>query len=1226
MKSRTKFLRIMLFPVMGFFMLLSGKQIEAQSDGEVVNLGLYGGMAIDLTYCNTNQRLFAGVNTPASIFFTDDDGSTWTQPFQIDSLEYEDAQRGWGGGARKIITNSKGWVAVQTAQQGGTLTSAVVSYSEGDSGSFHTAMDKYLLHQIQPAFSPQSVTGMGLSDHYQYIGLEQYLVRINDTSTYGIHNVISRTDTITGIGANYRILDIAVANDETGYPVFLITGTSGNEGGTIYRFDGTNFTQLTVTGLPHRVEKIFTHPHQTAGDTIIASIRNTTTNIRSIYISKNGGSSWTDITPSYGTNWPLHSVDYSASWVSSMPLSNGLQLSFPGGGVSNDLGSSWTTHVLPDNSMATHPTSTMQVAGSYGRGVAFSMSGPEGAFIIQDNEGLAAVGITKIARSKGIYYVSTNAGLGYTNAYFDETITGIIRWQPPYGEFPIAGVGDDSGVSAVAVSPTDSLHVVAGHSNGFSVSYNGPIGFSNVTPAGWNTSGNIDARVTDLTFINDNVVVAVTGSGSNELQFPSSPYGNIWRSEDGGNSWTMVTPPGFLQGNTIEAGTANGDTVLFAGTGYFDMNYPKVDGAVWRSDDLGISWSYVNNGPTGLMSGTLYMPVYDIDVDPRGNDTLYIASGQNLDYALVQSFDGGNTYHYTTVVPHGAFSSVLVDQRNPDVISCGARRNVFRLNTITNVIDTTFFGLPGEFVPDLENGSTLLGTNTGFYKIVEDFGIDTTFWNGNGNWSEAQYWSNGLPQYWNNAVIESGHITIDEAFEVNDLIVNPLADMTVSEQGALSINGNLILYSDETGSASFIDQRTGATNINARIERYFSSSQWHQFSSSTNDATASSFNFGNSSETQIVAYDENTNSWNTIDSETYPLEPGQGFAMYIESANSSETATYSGRLNKGNQTVGLDYSGADHGWNLIGNPFPSAIDWNQGDWNCSLTTFVVYVYDHGNYLARNVFGHGTLESGIIPAGQGFFMQASAAGASVVIPENARVHNNQTLYKETGSFNDAMMISVEINGKKDKTWLGFDANASDYYDNSWDAERFDGEADMPKLYTTLGESKMSINMMDELTGSRSVPLYFEAAENGTYQLNFSLIESFVNDTIFLVDLLTNTEQDIRLNPVYSFNAVSGDDPMRFKLEFNSDLVGLSEATQQNQPVISVNTSGLRINWPNKTEAFSSIRITDLSGRILGQYQSNHSSTLEIETSDWAQQFILLQIIDHTAITTRKIYLP
>ena len=148
---------IILGLAISFLVLFSGKYVAAQSDGEVVNLGLYGGMAIDLTYCNINQRLFAGVNTPGSIFYTDDNGSNWTQPFQIDSLEYEDAQRGWGGGARKILTNSKGWVAVQTAQQGGTLTSAVVSYTEGDSGSFHTVMDKYLLHQIHPDLDAQSV-------------------------------------------------------------------------------------------------------------------------------------------------------------------------------------------------------------------------------------------------------------------------------------------------------------------------------------------------------------------------------------------------------------------------------------------------------------------------------------------------------------------------------------------------------------------------------------------------------------------------------------------------------------------------------------------------------------------------------------------------------------------------------------------------------------------------------------------------------------------------------------------------------------------------------------------------------------------------------------------------------------------------------------------------------------------------------------------------------------
>lgn len=754
----------------------------SQSTGETINLGLYGGKSVDLTYCVTNNRLFAAVETPASLFYSDDSCKSWTQPFPVDSLEYNSEQQGWGGGANKVLSNQNGWVAVKTSQQGGTLTAAVISYSEGDSGTFKTAIDGYILNQITTVAGNGSVNAIGLSDHYLYVGMGKYLIRLNDTSTYGPHNIVAETDTIPGIGSAYNICDIAVTNNSTGYPVYLVLNLA--EYGSVYKFDGNSFTLISNTPAGKGVEYIFTHPAQNTGDTLFISVKDSTSGTRSVYRSLNGGaSSFTDITPSSGTNWPLQNADYSSDWVTSMPSSNGLRLSFPGGGTSDDMGNTWTAHVLPDNAMASHPEGPDFVTGSYGIGVATSSSGPEGTFTVADNEGLAAVKISKIAQSMEVYYVSTNAGLGYTTAYFDSTVSGINQWQTPHGDFPIDNVGDDGGVSSVAIDPTDSLHVIAGYGNGFEVSFTGPAGFSNVTPAGWNSGTRYDALVTDIKFVNSDTVIAVTGSGSNALQFPALIYGNIWRSTNGGNSWTAVTPSGFEQGTCLVVGTANNDTVIYAGSGYYDANYSKVDGELWKSTDYGTTWSLINTGPTGLGSATTNMPIYDIDIDPRSNDTIYLASGENLDYALVQSTDGGVTYNYfSSLSPHGSFSSVLVNDTLPEIVSTGARRDLFRVNTITGNSMITFTGLPGEFIPDLENGSTLLGTTTGLYKLVENAGSVTSTWNGTGYWDESANWSDGVPNYLDNAVVSSGTLYIDEDVEVNKLTIGSDANVNISNE------------------------------------------------------------------------------------------------------------------------------------------------------------------------------------------------------------------------------------------------------------------------------------------------------------------------------------------------------------------------------------------------------------------------------------------------------------
>ncbi len=1182
-----------VFGMLAFMLVLfvsSQQELSAQPTGEVVNLGLYGGASIDLTYCNTNNRLFGAVRTPGSVFYTDDDGATWTQPFPVDSLEFDNAQRGWGGGGVRVLANQSGWVAVRTAQSGGTLTSAVISFSEGDSGTFKTAMDHVMLQQIDPAFNAMSVSGIGLSDHYLFVGLRQYLVRLNDTSTYGLHNVVGRTDTISGIGTDYIIQDMAVANSVSGYPVYFVASASTLDGGNLFKFDGVGFTQIATYPFypfPHTVERIFTHPAQITGDTLVASIRDTFSGTKKILLSLDAGLTWTDITPVSGSNWPLHSADYSASWVASMPLSNGLRLSFPGGGVSDDLGANWTSHVLPDNAMATHPTIVTKVAGSYGRGVAFSTSGAEGPFALAVNEGLAAVSISKIAQSKGVFYVSTNAGLGYTKEYFSSTIVGVDKWIAPHGEFPVAGVGDDNGVSAVAINPNDSLHVIAGHANGFSVSFSGIGGFSTVTPAGWNTSTNHDIRVTDLKFVSEEVVLAVTGTGSNVLPFPLSTYGNIWRSADGGLNWTLVTPSGFEQGNVVEVGVANGDTVVYAGAGYFDLNYPKVDGQLWRSDDKGVSWTFVNDGPTGVAAASPKMTIYDIDLDPRSNDTLYIASGENLDFALVRSTDGGLTYLNTPVVPHGAFSSVLVNRTNPDVVSAGARRNVFRYNTLTGRVDTTFFGLPGEFVPDLENGSTLLGTTTGFYKLVEDFGADTTVWNGSGNWSEFANWSNGEPRYLMNAVIQSGLAVVDDGFEVNETIVDPGASMTLANDGQLSLNNRLYLKSDETGSASFINVHNHG-QLNAHAESYLSSGQWHYVSPLVQNATAAVF-FFEETNTWIKYYDEGANDWVYINDTATLLQVGKGYAVWLNSSKSAEKAAYDGILNNQNFVYPLSFSGSSNGWNLIGNPFPSAIDWDEGDFNLQNNAGIAYVYDHGSYLSRNTIGMGTLTDGVIPAGQGFFIQALDAGASITLNKEAQVHNHQDFYKETDSYFNALDITLTGNGYKDKTWLGFDQGATAEFDLGMDALRLNGIDEAPKIFSTVGETPLSINLLPIFEQADTVFLSVEVPVEGAYTLSFDLTESFDNTQIVLTDMETSTVTDLNQTQQYFFDGVPGPAQERFQLVFNRTATQLPEGNaRENLPRIYMTKDQICIEWTHEqVGTFFTMDIYGSDGRLLQQ---------------------------------------
>ena len=686
--------------------------------GARTNMGLYGGSSLDLTFNYSNRRLFAAISSPASLFYTDDTCKTWSRAFPDDSLEYG-CGRGWGGRAVRVLSNQNNWVAVQTSQEAGTLNALVISYDGGT--TWTTAMDGWMMNQL--GFQGMgNVTGMTLTDYYMFCLMGKRIVRVSNAGPVNPGtDVTDITTAIAGMNPNATVKGIAAGNNGNGYPYYILvdsTGQFGNSPCDIYRYDGTSFTRISPPIGVAGASAIFTHPNQSNADTLF--IVTNGMGGAQLYRSLNGGASWTMIS-SPGSNFSLSDVDYSPDWVASMPQSNGMVLIIPGVAMSDDMGTNWTSINLQNNGGAVHPNSPNVVVGTMGRGVVVSTTGPAGPYTIAPNYGLEAVTIKKISRttSKGVFYLATRAGLAYTTAYTNTAVSGFDKWNAPYGQFPVPNVGDDAGISAVAIDPEDSLHVIAGYSNGFALTTTGVSGFANVQPSGWNTAGT-DPAVNDILFVNTNTVLAVTG-GDNQN---ASGKGHIWRTTDGGTTWTNVSPVGFSCGNTLAKGTVNGNHVIYCGTG---LSGSMADpGTLWKSTDDGATWTMVTYGPTASNNPSVsQLPIYDLAVDPRGTDTLYMACGSNLDYAFVKSTNGGSTFTAINAQGEGAFTSVCINQTYPDSVYTAIRRDILVYDAATDSVMYIYRGLPGELVPDLAFGSVLAGTSMGFFK-VEATPLNTT--------------------------------------------------------------------------------------------------------------------------------------------------------------------------------------------------------------------------------------------------------------------------------------------------------------------------------------------------------------------------------------------------------------------------------------------------------------------------------------------------------------------
>jgi surface protein len=491
---------------------------------------------------------------------------------------------------------------------------------------------------------------------------------------------------------------------------------------------------------------------------------------------------------------------------------------------------------------------------------------------------------------------------------------------------------------------------------------------------------------------------------------------------------------------------------------------------------------------------------------------------------------------------------------------------------------------------------------------IDDGGMVTTYtWNGSESsaWNTAANWDlNAVPTADADVVIANAGtapvITSSNQITCAALTVNPGASLTINDRGSLITNS-------ATGTVTVKRMLTG-------------SPQYHLLSSPVNNADlATIFDEGYQMEIYLRRFDEPSGNWVNLEIPAN-LSNGTGYSYVRQSKAIGTTATFTGSLITSdltpsltnNGTGGIDYAG----WNLLGNPYTSAVQWGTGTWNLNNVDGAVYVYSNGVYKSY-AGGAGTLTNGIIPAQQGFFVKANGASPSITIPTDARVHNSQSFYKNSVPNVLRLDVAGNVNEYVDGTFIRFTPEATPLFDSRFDAYKLNNDPAAPMIYTHAGDATLSINSLPAIEDCNEVAVSFTAGVDGRYTITASGMETFANGNITLTDLATNATQNLSQNPVYSFDATTTDQPDRFKVSFAT--VGVDENPLQNIGVYATNGQ-IVLQLPQVTKA--TVTITNLAGQLVARHNINASGVATLDAPVTTGVY-MVTITTGAATITRKV---
>ncbi len=512
-----------------------------------------------------------------------------------------------------------------------------------------------------------------------------------------------------------------------------------------------------------------------------------------------------------------------------------------------------------------------------------------------------------------------------------------------------------------------------------------------------------------------------------------------------------------------------------------------------------------------------------------------------------------------------------------------------------------------------------------------------------------------------------------------NMSVNKVVEMEGTAQMSVVGGRDFALRSTITETALLINGSTTNTIVgNVIMERYmptvsdlsggYDAQAYHLFSSPFSNSTISQFGddmslvlntaYNTAPEPAFVRpfptffhYVEtngraNTSAYYNPFISNYKVPTGTGLEIargYQANIATTTTVDLNGTLNNGNISIAVTNSSGDaaDGYNLVGNPYPSPIDWDLIHAASSNVESALYLEiptsQYDGRFAEYVAGTGVINNGgkkEIASMQGFFVRTTAGG-TVNMNNTVRLDADARFYKttETEDLKEGLVrVALQGSNSLDETTVYFQNGATSNFDGKYDAakiHKFNSKLSTLYSYNEDAETAeyFAINGLGSFDSDQTLPLAMNILTEGEYEITLRTMKYFHSKhELYLYDSLTDSLHNLRAEGDYKFAATKGYEVKRFVLLFKTD--ANQDFFIDEKVVVYPNPTPDEFSYSLKTdrEGDYTIRLFDATGRVLFEESKTKEGaflegTLSLEKH--AAGLYLLQVSDAQKTVTVRV---